>query len=107
MTAVIKYDAQLGTRDTAILTASSGAATIAHAFVANRTGGAVTLNLSVHRAISGNVETFASGLSVAAGTMQDTLVDRLLALGAIVFMPNDSIHASAGAATSHTVTLTD
>jgi hypothetical protein len=70
---------------------------------ANTSGTSVTLNLSVHRAISGTVETLASALPVPAGQASSLVEDRLLALEEIVLDPGDSLHGSAGAAASVTV----
>src|SRR6202162_1515611 len=48
--------------------------------VANTSGSTVTLNLSVHRSISGNVETYASALPVPPSSALSLVEDRLLAL---------------------------
>jgi hypothetical protein len=70
------------------------------------TGGAITLSLSLHRAISGNVEVIANALSIGASTMLDILDGVLLALSELVFFTGDTLHASASTASAVTVTAT-
>jgi hypothetical protein len=103
---IVVNPVQPGTADSILYTSAVNGATIGHVFATNVTGGPVTLTLTIHRAISGNVETIANALNIGASTMQDVLNDVLLALGELVFFTGDTLHASASAAASVTVTAT-
>lgn len=69
----------------------------------NTSAAAVTLNLSVHRVISGAVETVASALPIPALNALSLLEDRLLAMEEVTLDPGDSLHGSASAGSSISV----
>lgn len=98
----ILYNAQPGTSDAALYTASSETP-IDKLVAVNATGGAVTLTLSVHRAISGVAESLCSALSIPTETALSLVEDRLLALEEILLLPGDSLHGLAGSGSSITV----
>ena|ERR1700729_2064461 len=98
----ILYNAQPGTSDAALYTASSNQE-IDKIVAVNATGGAVTLTLSVHRSASGVVETLCSALSIASETAVSLVEDRLLALEEILLESGDSLHGLAGSGSSITV----
>jgi hypothetical protein len=98
------YNGQPGTSDAALFTASGSASVFPNLIAVNTTSGPVTVSLSVHRAISGVVETIANALSIPAHGAVSLLTDYEEELGEVVLEPNDSLHGSAGAATSVTVT---
>jgi hypothetical protein len=98
------YNGQPGTSDAALYTASGSAAVFPNLVAVNATSGAVTLSLSVHRAISGVVETICNALSIPAHSAVSLLDDHELFLGEVELEPGDSLHGLAGAATSITVT---
>jgi hypothetical protein len=99
-----QYNGQPGTSDAALVTASSTPLTFSNLIAVNATSGAVTLSLSVIRAISGVTETICSALSIPAHSAVSLLTDYELELGEIVLDNGDALHGSAGAATSITVT---
>lgn len=70
---------------------------------ANTSGSPVTVSLSVHRALSGVVETVAAAVSVPALCAMDLVYDPGLAMEEIVLDPGDSLHGSAGTASALTV----
>ena len=99
---------ELPTGDTVLVTAASDSATtIGHLFVTNTTDSAATVTVTIHRAISGNVEAIANAVSVAANSAQDLLDPAQLTYGALVLMPNDTLHGSAGTASAVTLTATN
>jgi hypothetical protein len=98
------YNGQPGTSDAALYTASGSAVVFPNLVAVNATSGAVTLSLSVHRAVSGVTETICDTLSVPAHGAVSLLDDHELFLGGVELEPGDSLHGSAGAATSVTVT---
>jgi hypothetical protein len=99
-----QYNGQPGTSDAALVTASGTPKTFANLVAVNATGAAVTLSLSVHRSVSGVVETIANALSIPANSAVSLLDDHELALEEVELEPGDSLHGSASAATSVTVT---
>jgi hypothetical protein len=98
------YNGQPGTSDAALYTASGSPAAFPNLVAVNATSGAVTVSLSVHRAVSGVTETICSALSVPAHGAVSLLDDHELALEEVLLEPGDSLHGSASAATSVTVT---
>jgi hypothetical protein len=69
----------------------------------NATGSAVTLNLSVHRAITGQIETICSGLSIAAGTAEQLVIPIYMTDAGIALLDGDSLYGSVG--TESAITL--
>ena len=102
----IVYSGQPGLTDAILFTSVANGSTISKIFAVNATGAAVTVTLTIHRVISGNIDTIASAVSVAANTMVEITQDRLLALGEYVLENGDTLHGSASAAASVTVTAT-
>ena len=98
----ILYNAQPSTSDAALYTASANTP-FTKVIAQNATGGAATVTLSVHRAISGAVETIASAVSVPANSALSLIEDRLLADEEFILYNNDSIHGLASAGTTITV----
>lgn len=98
----ILYNAQPATSDAALYTATSDTP-FTHVIAQNATGGAATVTLSVHRALSGAVETIASALSVPANSALSLIQDRLLADEEVILYANDTIHGLASAGSTITV----
>jgi hypothetical protein len=98
------YNGQPATSDAALYTASGSTKTFANLIAVNATSGAVTLTLSVVRALSGVTETICSALSLPTHSAVTLEWDTDEELGAIVLDPGDALHGSASAATSITVT---
>jgi hypothetical protein len=96
------YNAQPATTDAALYT-SSGTTTLTHIVAINATGGASTITLSVHRAISGAVEVIAAAVPVPATSALELVYDVDEALEEIVLDNGDSLHGLAGNATTVTV----
>jgi hypothetical protein len=96
----IGYNSELPTSDTAIITASSPGVVYSGVVAVNATDSAVTLDLSVHRDISGAVETIASSMSIPASTAQMVIDPNFMAGGGITLLTDDSLHASAGTASA-------
>jgi hypothetical protein len=99
----IVYNEQPGTSDAALYTAGSGGVIIPNVVAINATDSAVTLNLNVHRTISGAVETICSGLSIPAGTAQQITNPTYLAAAGIELLDGDSLHGSAGTGSALTL----
>ena len=98
------YTGQPATSDAALYTASGSPVTFSSLVAVNATGGAVTLSLSVHRSLSGEVETICDTLSLPTHSAVSLVYDPLEALGEVVLDDGDSLHGLASAGTSITVT---
>ena len=98
------YNGQPTTSDAALYTASGSPATFANIMAVNTTGGAVTLTLSVHRSLSGEVETICTALSLPTHSAVSLVYDPLEALGEVVLDVGDALHGLASAGSSITVT---
>jgi hypothetical protein len=98
------YNGQPATSDAALYTASGSPKTFASLVAVNTTSGAVTLTLSVHRSLSGEVETICDTLSLPAHSAVTLEYDPAEELGEIVLDPGDALHGLASAGTSITVT---
>lgn len=98
------YNGQPGTSDAALYTSSGSGVIVQHLVAVNATGSAVTLTLSVHRAVSGAVETICSALSIPTLNAVELAYDVDLAEEGIELQNGDSLHGSAGTATAVTVT---
>jgi hypothetical protein len=92
------------TSDAALYTASGSPKTFESLVAVNTTGGAVTLTLSVVRALSGVTEKICTALSLPAHSAASLEYDPDEELGAIVLNPGDSLHGLASAGASITVT---
>jgi len=99
----IVYNAQPGTSDAALFTAGSSGAILPNVVAVNATDAAVTLNLSVVRAISGVTETICSALSIPAASAQAIIYANFMADGGVFLLDGDSLHGSAGTASALTV----
>lgn len=93
------YSGQPGTSDAALYTAGAGVTANVQHIVAYAVT-ASTLTLSVHRTQSGAVETICTALAIPATSAVELVYDVNLALEGIVFEPGDSLHGSAGNATT-------
>ena len=69
---------------------------VAHVVAVNPTALAATVSLSVHRSLSGVVETFADAQAIPALSAAELVYDPGEALGEIVLNPGDTLHGSAG-----------
>lgn len=98
----ILYNAQPTTSDAVLYTATSDTP-FSHVVAQNATGGAATVTLSVHRSLSGAVETIASALSVPATSALSLLNGRLLTYNEVILYSGDTIHGLASAGTTITV----
>ena len=68
---------------------------VAHVVAVNPTASAATVSLSVHRSLSGVVETFADAQAIPALSAAELVYDPGEALGEIVLNPDDTLHGSA------------
>lgn len=98
---LLHYDAQPASSDAALFTASA-TTPVAHVVAVNGTPSAATVSLSVHRSLSGEVETFAASLPLAALSAAELVYDPSEELGEIVLDPGDSLHGSASGASPAT-----
>lgn len=98
----ILYNAQPTTSDAVLYTATSDTP-FSHVVAQNATGGAATVTLSVHRSLSGAVETIASATSVPATSALSLLNGRLLTYNEVILYSGDTIHGLASAGTTITV----
>jgi len=97
------WTGQVPTSDTVV---TSGTVLVSHLVATNGSGAGVTISVTVHRALSGEVENVYSGFTINAGTSLDLMQDRLFALGGIALMGADTLHVSAGTAGAITLTAT-
>jgi hypothetical protein len=96
MAGPILYNSQPATSDAALYTATSDT-TISKIIAYNTTGGAATVTLSIHRSLSGTVETIATALSIGASAASSLVEDRLEADEEILLLNGDSLHGLASA----------
>jgi hypothetical protein len=89
------YNGQPAVSDAALYTASGSPAVFSKLIAVNPTADAITLSLSVIRAISGVTEAIASALPIPARSAVSLLTDYELELAEYVLDPNDALHGSA------------
>jgi hypothetical protein len=104
--AIVFTPVQPGITDSVLYTGPVGGIILSHVVATNLTGAAATLTMTVHRVISGQTEPVCTALSVGASVMEDVLNPAKLAYGGLRLDAGDTLHASASAAASVTVTAT-
>ena len=91
---LIHYNGSPALTDAALITASV-TTPVARVVAVNPTASAATVSLSVHRSLSGVVETFADAQAIPALSAAELVYDPGEALGEIVLNPADTLHGSA------------